>query len=324
MNRHSFSFKAIMIAILTVCVTFLFFSVFNWYSKKNIKERTDTPIYFGSTYMTMNNPYFEVLNSEIKSVIEANGDVLLTLDPALSLDKQIEQINYLIDQDVKVIFVNAVELNGLTPSLKKCKKHGIKVVIVDTDVVDDTYVDYTVVSDNYDAGVQAANDMMNRLDHAEIVLLEHSSANSAVQRIKGFTDTIDNDRYKVVYRADSEGQLENATPLINNAIRNGISFNVVMALNDPSALGALASLQENNLLEGVIVYGVDGTPEAKALIRDHKMQASIAQFPIKMGKNAANAAYDLLNNKQINKKAKMPVRIITKDNIDKFNIEGWQ
>lgn len=324
MNRHSFSFKAIAIAILTICVTFLFFSAFNWYSKKNIIERTEEPIYFGSTYMTMNNPYFEVLNSEIKSIIEANGDVLLTLDPALSLDRQIEQIDYLIDQNVKVIFVNAVELNGLTPSFKKCKKHGIKVVIVDTDVVDDTYVDYTVVSDNYDAGVQAAQDMMNRLDHAEIVLLEHSSANSAVQRIKGFTDTIDNDRYKVVHRADSEGQLENATPIINAAIKDGVSFNTVMALNDPSALGALASLQENNLLEGVIVYGVDGTPEAKALIRDHKMQGSIAQFPIKMGKKAAHAAYDLLNHKKINKKAKMPVRIITNENIDKFNIEGWQ
>ena len=63
-------------------------------------------------------------------------------------------------------------------------------IIVDTEVKDNKYVTYSIVSDNYDAGVQCAKDMMNKLDYANIVLLQHSTTRSGYLRIKGFEDTI--------------------------------------------------------------------------------------------------------------------------------------
>ena len=48
----------------------------------------------------------------------------------------------------------------------------------------------TVVSDNYDAGVKCALDMMQRFEKARIVLLEHQNVLSAVDRINGFLDTV--------------------------------------------------------------------------------------------------------------------------------------
>ena len=36
---------------------------------------------FGATYMTRNNPYFDVPNEGIEEVVEANGDILLTRIP---------------------------------------------------------------------------------------------------------------------------------------------------------------------------------------------------------------------------------------------------
>lgn len=56
-----------------------------------------------------------------------------------------------------------------------------------------------------------------------------------------------------------------------------------MALNDPSALGAMAALQEHGLLENTAVYGVDGAPEAKSMIREGVMTATAAQSPIRIG-----------------------------------------
>lgn len=64
---------------------------------------------FGATYMTMNNPFFIALNDGIKSVVEANGDSLVALDPALDLNKQISQIEDLIAQKVDAIFLNPVD-----------------------------------------------------------------------------------------------------------------------------------------------------------------------------------------------------------------------
>ena len=61
------------------------------------------------------------------------------------------------------------------------------------------------------------------------------------------------------------GNLEIAHPKMQEIIEETPDIDVVMALNDPSALGALAALEKNNKND-VMVYGIDGTPEIKALM----------------------------------------------------------
>ena len=43
------------------------------------------PRIFGATYMTRNNPYFDVIHEAIEEVVEANGDILISPDHPLSL-----------------------------------------------------------------------------------------------------------------------------------------------------------------------------------------------------------------------------------------------
>ena len=52
---------------------------------------------FGATYMTMNNPFFEVINETIRATVESNGDILITRDPALDAVRQTQQIYDLIE-----------------------------------------------------------------------------------------------------------------------------------------------------------------------------------------------------------------------------------
>ena len=61
---------------------------------------------FGATYMTRNNPYFDVLNEGIEEVVEANGDILLTRDPLQDQEKQNEQIQEMIDEGIQMLFLN--------------------------------------------------------------------------------------------------------------------------------------------------------------------------------------------------------------------------
>lgn len=316
-----------IIVFLVVSTVNFSFRSFEASAARNLKESNKEPVYFGATYMTMNNPYFEVINNEIKSVVEANGDVLIALDPALSLQKQKEQIRYLLTKDVQVIFINAIEVDSLRAELAVCKKEGVIVIAVDTNIAqkDNEFIDYTVISDNYNAGVQAANDMMANKESAKIVLLQHSKTVSGAQRIQGFIDTIAyNDNYEVVASKECEGQLEIATPLMADVIASGVSFDVVMALNDPSALGALAALQEANRSD-VDVYGVDGSPETKVLIKENKMRGSVSQSPKQIGKRSVAVAYRLLVGKQFEQPYEfIPVTLITKENIDDYNLEGWQ
>lgn len=280
---------------------------------------------FGATYMTMNNDFYVVLNSEMQRIIEENNGRLITLDPALNQDKQNEQINYLIDQGVDAIFLNPVDWKAVKPGLRAAKKAKIPVIVVDAPVYHSSLVSTTVVSDNYQAGVLCAKDMMKKKESANIVLLTHEDAKSAVDRIQGFLDTIEgHEEYKVVARADTQGQIERSLPKMEKIIAQHLDFDVVMALNDPAAMGALAALDSQNCRDGILVYGVDGSPETKKLIQDHMMTATAAQFPKEMGKKAMQAAYDLLDGKKVSETITIPVKMVNQKNIDQYDVERWQ
>lgn len=280
---------------------------------------------FGVTYMTMNNPYYEVINNELIKIVEENGDELITLDPALEVDKQIEQIYSFIDQEVDGIFVNPIDSSSLDEALKAAKKADIPVIVVDAQVDQTELVECTIVSDNYDAGVQCAKDMMSRMDQANIILLKHSTVQSAKDRIDGFLDTIEGyDQYVVINEGECEGQLELAMPLMQQLLEETSDVDVVMALNDPSALGALAALESKDR-EDVIVYGVDGTPDLKSLIDQSSMVAgTVAQSPIQIGQIAGEQMYALLAGETIETEIVIPVSMINKDNIDEYDETGWQ
>ena len=93
------------IIVATICIVsiaLLFFS-----RNKNESEKSKRTI--GALYMTMNNPYFEVINEEIKAVVESKGDVLETRDSGMDAKVQAKQVEKFIEEKVDCILINAVD-----------------------------------------------------------------------------------------------------------------------------------------------------------------------------------------------------------------------
>ena len=313
-------YKNMTYIIIFFMLLIIFIVTYNIYTTPIAKHKG-----FGVSYMTMNNPFYKIINNEILKVVEKNNDTLITLDPELDVDKQNEQIYKFIDAKVDGIFINPIDFEQIEPALQAAKRANIPVIIIDAPVSDESLVNCTIVSDNYDAGVQCAKDMMERLDSANIVLLKHTTAKSAKERIEGFLSVIDNnEKYKVINEAECDGQLEIAMPKMQEIIKQTPDIDVVMALNDPSALGALAALEKNNKND-VMVYGIDGTPEIKALIgRNQMIVGTVAQSPIKMGQIAVENMYNILNGKKIEKNIIIPISLINKENLFKYDEDRWQ
>ncbi len=313
-------YKNMTYIIIFFMVLIIFTVTYNIYTAPIAKHKV-----FGVSYMTMNNPFYKIINNEILKVVEKNNDTLITLDPELDVDKQNEQIYKFIDQKVDGIFINPIDFEQIEPALQAAKRANIPVIIIDAPVSDESLVNCTIVSDNYDAGVQCAKDMMERLDSANIVLLKHTTAKSAKERIEGFLSVIDNnEKYKVINEAECDGQLEIAMPKMQEIIEETPDIDVVMALNDPSALGALAALEKNNKND-VMVYGIDGTPEIKALIgRNQMIVGTVAQSPIKMGQIAVENMYNILNGKKVEKNIIIPISLINKENLFNYDEDRWQ
>lgn len=310
---------SVLLLLLIGCITLLIFS-------RNRNEKGEPQKRIGAVYMTMNNPYFEVINEQVKTVVKGRGDVIMTRDSAMDAGMQERQIEELIEEGVDALLINAVDWKQIGESLEKAEKAGIPVIAVDTEVYDETQVDGTVISDNYHAGEICAQNLMEKRQSGKILFLVQNTNKSAMDRIQGFRDALDQAgwKYEIIDQLECLGQLEVAQPLVEEVIRERSDIDVVMALNDPSALGAMAALDAAGMLSDVLVYSVDGTPEAKTMIAENKMTATAAQSPMKTGAMAAQMLYDLLEGKEIERKAILPVTLITEENIDQFSLTGWE
>lgn len=279
----------------------------------------------GASYMTMNNEFYEILNEQISHRVEAEGDRIILRDPALSVRRQQEQIEMMLEEGISVLILTPVDADGLSDVLKKAHNRGVKVIVVDSSVSDETLVDCTIVSDNYKAGCLLGEYLMRNKDSSRVVIMTHETATSGRERVQGFLDTIrGSDQITVVRKVPCEGQLEVAMPKMEKIIEAGTRFDSVFCLNDPASLGVAAALDSNGLLDSVDIYGVDASPDAKQLIDEGKMKASVAQFPSQIGEEAANAIYDLLEGKEVERYISVPVELVTKENVEQYNVDRWQ
>ena len=278
----------------------------------------------GAVYMTLNNPFYEVIDEEIRTEVENHGDVLISRDPALSVAKQYEEIRDLIEMGVELIFINPVDWTAVEPALELARAAKIPVIAIDTNVESDFLVNCTVVSDNYTAGAQCAEHLLKNLTGGKIALLKHSQARSSLDRMQGFKEKISADTdFEIVAEAECLGQLEVAMPVMEKLIRSHPEIDIVMALNDPSAMGAIAALQSMNLLGGIKVYGVDGVPETKEMIFSGRMTATAVQSPRQIGKISAEMAYKIIAGESVEKIIKLPTKLLSAENIAAFDLDSW-
>ena len=86
----------------------------------------------------------------------------------------------------------------------------------------------------------------------------------------------------------------------------------------------MAAIEGAGLSGEILVYSVDGSPEAKTMVAEQMMTATCAQFPGRLASEATRAAYEILNGNEVEKEIIIPVELITEENVDRFDISGWQ
>ena len=322
-DKYNKLFWSILILINIVLVG-VFFFVFHIHKDYSLNQKENSYL-IGASYMTMNNEFYKIMSEEINARVEAEGDRIILRDPALDVDRQIEQIEEMLDAGIDVLVITPVDWDSLTDVLQIVKAHGVYIVVLDTNVSDDELVDCTITSDNYNAGVIVGKYFLTQNKNAEVVIMTHETAKSGQDRVQGFINTVINQPgIEIVEKIECEGQLEIAMPKLQEAIGAGLQFDQVFCLNDPAAVGAVAALEEKQMLDEIDVYGVDASPDAKALIHEGMMKATAAQFPSEIGKKAAEIIYELLSGETVEKNILIPVELITKENVESFGIDRWQ
>lgn len=278
---------------------------------------------------TLNNPFMTTIGDALEEVCKENGDELVIYDPQYDQAKQISQIEDAITQGVAGIFLLPVDSDGVKTVLETAASKDIPVIALDNPVTDEDLVAANIASDNYNAGHIVGEKMIEDYPSgAKIAVIDSPTMVACVERFDGFKDALEEadmtDKFEICAQQDAQASLEKAMPIAENMIQANPDIEAFYGINDPTALGIVAALQAANKLEGINVYGVDGSPDGKAGVKDGTIRVTAAQSPVGIAKSAYENMNTVLDGGTIEKNIKVETFKIDMDNVDEYGTEGWQ
>lgn len=242
------------------------------------------------------------------SFADANNDVA----------RQLDQIDNFIAQKVDAIVVVPVDYEGITPAVEKANEAGIPVIALG--IASAGGKSTFVGSKNVDAGKMQGEFMHDKLPKdAQIVYLQgNPGLYHSGERLKGFTDALNRPDVTVLANLPANYDRAEGLKVTEDWIQSFPKFDGLVAANDQMALGAIEALKGADRLKGVLVSGIDGTPDALAAIEEGEMAQSIFQNAPGQAKAAFEVVEDIKAGKEPPAEKLVPFESITKDNVQSY------
>jgi len=242
-------------------------------------------------------------------------------DANLSATKQVEQIQGLIDQKVDLLIVTPTEAEPVTPIVDKAYSQGIPVILVDRSTLSKNYTAF-IGADNYKVGSEAgayANALLK--GNGNVMEIEGPDVGSSadIGRHKGFTDGIKKYpgiRYVSRFSADWDKDHIDAQKKLTTFLMTLTDIQLIFAQNDRIALWASEVCRRMGIDKKIKIIGVDGLPGENGgidLVEKGILKATIL-YP-SGGKEAIQAALNILQKKAQNKEIALTTTIVDSTNV---------
>jgi inositol transport system substrate-binding protein len=236
-------------------------------------------------------------------------------------DVQLGQVENFISQEVDAIVVIPVDTDAAGPMTDKAAAASIPLVYVNRRPSDlPTGVPY-VGSDSLYAGTVEMEALAELVDgKGNVVILQGDPANeAAILRTQGCKDVVaKNPDMTVTKEQAGNWYREEGLSIMENWIQTGEQIDVVCANNDEMALGAIQALKNANMLDAVVIGGVDATADALAAMQAGDLEVTVFQDAAGQGGGGIDAAVKLANGETVPDLVDIPYQLVTPDNIADF------
>ncbi|MGW7420547.1 ABC transporter permease/substrate-binding protein [Streptomyces sp. NPDC054813] len=273
----------------------------------------------GLSLSTLNNPFFVQIRSGAQAEAKKQGVDLTVTDAQNDASQQANQLQNFTSSGLGAIIVNPVDSDAASNSVKSADKAGIPVIAVDRGV-NNAKTDALVASDNVAGGELAAKTIGDRLGgHGKIVILQGQAGTSAArERAQGFANGLKAyPGIQVVAQQPADFDRTKGLDVMSNLLQAHPDVQGVIAANDEMALGAIKALG-SKAGKSVSVVGFDGTPDGLTAVKNGTLYASVAQQPSQLGKIAVDNALKAIQDKKVESTIKVPVKVVTKENVAGF------
>lgn len=265
----------------------------------------------GVTLLTEEHPFYRDLKAAFTEECKVRGLEPIILSCNMDLPTQTTQVENFITQNVDAMVVCPAESAGIAGAVRKANDAGIPVFTADIAAQGGNIVSH-IASDNV-AGGRLAGEYMAKLlnGKGDIAIVNHPIVQSVQDRVKGFKEAIA--KYpgiKIVDDQAAEGQRDKAVAVTENILQKHAKLDGIFAINDSTALGALAAIEQSGRKD-VVMVGYDGDPEAREkILSGTALKADAVQYPKEIGKATADAIADHLEGKKVPKYVPVKVGLI--------------
>lgn len=251
----------------------------------------------GISVLTLTNPFFMEMADHMRAEAEEHGFSVIVTSADSDVARQQNQVKDFIAQGVSAIVLCPADSRAIAPAIREANEAGIPVFTADiAALAPDAHVVSHIATDNYSGGRQAGEAMIGALgESGTVAILDHPEVESVLLRTRGFEEVLNEAResgradIEIVAKLPGRGARDHSFSAMEDILQAHPGLDGVFAINDPSALGALAALERAGRQDEVVIIGFDGQKEAREAIRDGAIHADPIQFPDRIGRETIQA-----------------------------------
>jgi simple sugar transport system substrate-binding protein len=266
--------------------------------------------------------FFSTLQNAAKDYASKNADVQIIFGQGQSATDTAGQINLIesmISQGVKGIAITPVSPE-LVPALDKAVTAGVKIVLMDNDIPSWKGKSAVVATNNLEGGKLAGKWLATKLKAGDkIAVLEGVPGVPALDdRVKGMVEGLGGLEVKVVGKAPTNCTRELGVSGAEDLLAANPEVAAIYAACGPPALGAIQAIAHSGSKQHIILVGFDALPEEIKEIKAGNEDASVAQFPKKIGELGVSTLIKVIRGESVPSFVDTDTAIVTKENANEF------
>lgn len=274
----------------------------------------------GVSLLTMQNPFFKDIADAMDAAGKKDGYTVTVQAGELDPAKQKDQVNDFIVKKVSAIVLSPVDSRSIGAAILAANAANIPVFTADIASLDPkAKVVSHVATDNYGGGKLAGEAIVKALDgKGKVAIISHPEVESVIQRAKGFKEAIaGSPGIQVVAELPGKGQRDTSFKVAQDILQAHPDVVGIFAINDPSALGAVAAIEKAGKSGKVKVIGFDGMKEARQAVKEGKIYADVVQHPDQIGQLTVETIHKYLSGEKVEATTLIPATLYTKADADK-------
>ena len=222
-------------------------------------------------------------------------DVEFRLVEAADADSQASQIQTLINDQPDALVVLPYDGEQLTPVAEQAMEAGIPVINVDRLFASPDAARATILGDNYEIGVKAAEFLAEQLDcEGNVVEIQGIAGISVTQdRTQGFADTIEElcgNGINIVAQQPADFLPDLGLEVMEAILQANDQIDAVYTHDDDMAEGVVAAIENAGREDEMILTGAGGSCAAFDRIEDGGLYAATYLYSPTMAGSAVNMA----------------------------------